>query len=273
MRGNPATSLPLAFTLLLATAACDNTVDPFVADSRGDDFAVYGYLDAGADTQFVRIAPVIDAADLTFEDSLGAVAELHDIPAAASTRMQDSSVAIEGGRRAYIYSTTMPRYAGSVYRLDVFYPGRDTLRISTRVPGPDQVEIDEPRADIRGFLVQPVQWTDVFRVRDVLVTYDVQTAQGPRKLELPYLAPTDAEAPEILVRLERDRDVVMHSLAAEVDTSRVSLLTINVSAELLSQDWAHAATSSRLFFGAVGRVSRSWTVSDSVAHRIGYYVP
>lgn len=258
--------------LFLATAACDNTVDPFVSESRGDDFAVYGYLDAGADTQFVRISPVIDASGFTFGDSLGAVVLLHEISGATGTRMQDSSVTIEGGRRAYIYYTTIPLSAGGMYRLDVFYPGRDTLRISTRVPGPDQVVAEKPRADIRGFLIQPVQWTDVFRVRDVLVTYGVQTPQGPRALELPYLAPTDGEA-EILLGLERDRDVVLHSLAAEVDTGRVSLLTISVSAELLSRDWAHVGTSSRSFFGAVGRVSRSWTVSDSIAQRIGYYVP
>lgn len=275
MRRNPFAHIALlaAPVLLLTFAGCDNAVDPFVEESQSGRFAVYGYLDASADTQFVRISPLIESAGYVYGDSLGADVILTNLTTGTRTRMRGTSVSIGDGRRAYVFHATSAVSVGSAFRLDVFYPGRDTTTVVTQVPGPDQIEAGVPAPDVRGFIVQRVRWTAIHDVREVVVTYTVETERGPIVVEMPYGDPEDGEAFATDVRLERDRDVVLRSLPAGIDTAAVTLEHVGISAEMLSPEWQNAGTSAREFFGSVARVGRSWTLPDSTAARIGYRLP
>jgi hypothetical protein len=58
MRRRPLAAVLLAAALAAAfSAACDDTLDPW-SDNTVGPFAIYGYLDLNADTQWVRVAPV-----------------------------------------------------------------------------------------------------------------------------------------------------------------------------------------------------------------------
>ncbi len=49
--------LPLTLFLILALTACDSSFEPITQEPT-HFFAVFGFLDTAADTQFVRVSPV-----------------------------------------------------------------------------------------------------------------------------------------------------------------------------------------------------------------------
>ena len=49
--------LPLTLSLILVLAACDNSFEP-INEEPTDFFAIFGFLDTAADTQFVRVSPL-----------------------------------------------------------------------------------------------------------------------------------------------------------------------------------------------------------------------
>lgn len=252
---------------------CDNTIDPYTS-SAGEQYAVYGYLDSEADTQFVRVVPVIDATGFDYQESLGVQVELLDLRSGELIRLQDSSVALGIDRRAYIYYTAQKPSAGSEYRLDVFSPQRDTTSVFTKMPGVDQVDMQNPEPNITGQLIQRVAWTAVSSVRDVRVHYQVRTTSDVEVVSRSYSSPTQARPYVTIIELDRDSRFVFDELFPNRDDSTgVALLGVSISAELRSPEWASADEHGTTFFGSVGRVEKTWILPDSVITRLGYIVP
>ncbi|MEX2601182.1 MAG: hypothetical protein WD355_06005 [Balneolaceae bacterium] len=79
-------------------------------------FSIYGYLDASADTQWVRVMPV--RADLILEPApIDAIVTLEHVETGESTVMNDSLVAYAHGVYAWNFWTTMDLEPGEAYRL------------------------------------------------------------------------------------------------------------------------------------------------------------
>lgn len=258
---------------VLLLSACDNTIDPFTSTAGGPQFAVYGILDTREDTQFVRVSPIIDSAGFNYGESLDAEVTLTDVSTQVRVNMQDSSVAIGGGRRAYIYFTLAPVLAGRTYQLDVFGSTGDTTRVLTQVPGSQNIQVGAPYRGVRSFLSQRVDWIGVSRVRDVEVHYDLETNAGPFRISRPYADPDVSIGEQTVVLLERERDDVLAALPAAVDTSTVALSNVAISAELLSPEWGYAGNRPPVFLAAVSRGAREWTLADSIVVALGYRLP
>lgn len=265
--------LAVAFGVLTTLTACDNTVDPF-ADTARRSFAVYGYLDSRADTQFVRVTPVIGASGFEYGESLDAEVILTDLDRGTTIAMQDFSVALEDDRRAYVYYTLERPVAGNAYRLDVYSPdGGDTTDAITHMPGPDQVIVGDAERDVTGRYMQMVRWMDVSSVRDIVVHYELRAGATLTTVSVDYPSPQAGESNETRLNLEWDRDVVLRSLPAGTDTSDVDLRGVSVTADLASREWGMIADSPKEFFAAVGRVHREWSLPDSVVAAMGYRLP
>lgn len=265
--------LAVALGALIMLTACDNTVDPF-ADTSHRAFAVYGYLDSRADTQFVRVTPVIGASGFEYGESLDAEVILTDLHTGTPVALQDFSVVLEDGRRAYVYYTLERPVAGNTYRLDVYSPdGGDTTDAVTHMPGPDQVIVEDAERDVTGRYMQMVRWLDVSSVRDIVVHYEVRAGPSVTTVSVNYPSPQAGESNETRLNLEWDLDVVLRSLPAGTDTSDVELRGVNVTADLASREWGMIADSPRQFFAAVGRVHREWILPDSVIAAMGYRLP
>lgn len=265
--------LAVAFGALITFTACDNTVDPFAETSRRA-FAVYGYLDSRVDTQFVRVTPVIGASGFEYGESLDAEVILTDLHRGTTVALQDFSVALEDGRRAYVYYTLAKPLAGTAYRLDVYSPGGgDTTDAVTHMPGPDQVIVGDAERDVTGRYMQMVRWLDVSTVRDIVVHYELRVGASVTTVSVDYPSPRAGVSNETRLNLEWDRDIVLRSLPAGTDTSDVALRGVNVTADLASREWGMIADSPSEFFAAVGRVHREWTLPDSVVTAMGYRLP
>lgn len=123
--GRPAVSV-LRFRLLAAALAiafaggCDDTVQPLHEDEDAI-FSMFGYLDLGADTQWVRVMPVRETLFLDPEP-IDAVVTLEHVGSGRTVTLSDSLFAFVGGplegvAYAYNFWTTEPLEAEATYRL------------------------------------------------------------------------------------------------------------------------------------------------------------
>lgn len=96
--------------------SCDQTFDPIKESNF--NFSINGYLDATADTQWVRVMPVRDS--LLFEPGpINAVVTLEEVTSGMSVTMNDSLFRYleGGGAYAYMFWTTFDVKPEETYRL------------------------------------------------------------------------------------------------------------------------------------------------------------
>src|SRR5690606_7049986 len=124
----------------------------------------------------------------------------------------------------------------------------------------------------RGLLIQSVEWQMVSRIRSVEVTYRLATSAGPMRMLRPYAAPVFASERTVL-QLEVDSRQILMDLAGEVDTGRVALDGLEISAELHSPEWSRPVSGDPPFLAAVSRATKSWTLPDSLVLVLGFQVP
>lgn len=84
-RSDPAIAVLLTLTALLLWAGCEHSFDPILENDRYF-FSIYGYLDATADTQQVRVMPIRDQL-YAGPDSIDAEVTLHHLESGNSVRM------------------------------------------------------------------------------------------------------------------------------------------------------------------------------------------
>ncbi|MDR8392318.1 hypothetical protein NC796_14285 [Aliifodinibius sp. S!AR15-10] len=105
------------FTLLLILfiVSCDPNFDPLEKNDKYH-FSFYGYLDASADTQWVRVMPVRDS--LFFSPQpLDALVTIESLDDGKTATLKDTLFSFSGGRYAWNYWTTMDIEPGGYYRL------------------------------------------------------------------------------------------------------------------------------------------------------------
>ena len=174
----------LLAAVLLAAPACETSVDPFVESDRY--FSVFGYLDAGADTQFVRVSPLRRGVPVS-PDPLDAVVTLEHLATGRTVTLRDSVFTYGGGRRAHNFWTAEPILPGATYRLTV---GRSDGAASTATvsvpPAPPDVGLDTGRSiGVANPPAQVITIDGIAAVADVQVRYVL--ADGTSRLAVSYL--------------------------------------------------------------------------------------
>ena len=120
----------LLVAALAALAACESALDP--ADPAGRYYSLSGYLDASADTQWVRVEPVADR--------IGGTAGPLDVrvtlegPGEAVV-LEQRVVEFETGP-AHLFWTTLDLEPGATYRLVAERPDGAATRTVVRLPEP-----------------------------------------------------------------------------------------------------------------------------------------
>lgn len=101
--------------ILLFAAGCNETFEPWQENDQYY-FSIYGYLDASADTQWVRVMPVRE--DLLLEPGpIGAVVTLEHLEGEETVAMNDSLIEFAHNAYAYNFWTTMKLQPGQTYRI------------------------------------------------------------------------------------------------------------------------------------------------------------
>lgn len=111
-------SMLLLFALITASFvflnACEDTFEPMKENDRYF-FSIYGFLDASADTQWVRIIPL--RTGLNQLPELDATVTLENLETGETSVMHDSLFQYTGGNQAWNFWTTMELSPEGSYRL------------------------------------------------------------------------------------------------------------------------------------------------------------
>jgi hypothetical protein len=262
---------------ILCALGCDNSINP-ISEAAEGVFAVYGYLDTAADTQFVRIEGLRDSAFGT-DDSVDGV-EVTSTGGSEGIRLwQESPVSLDGGGIGHVYFSVFPAEPGKEYALRVGPPNGPATEARVRMPPIPRLSTDPPQGDSLS-LVQSIGVLGVDREPlKLTVLYEVR---GPSDAE-PTRIPIDygkggtatARGWEFDVFLSRDRSSVMAALQRDQADRDVEMVSLQVFAELRSPEWDDEGDPSNItsglgFFGAVGRFNLGWQLSPEFVSVLGY---
>lgn len=287
----PFTSLLVA-VLLIGLAACDETVNPFVDAERY--FTVYGYLDTGRDTQYVRVIPL---RRMIGEADEGADAVVTSTSAENGERIvwRDSVLQLADGSVGHVFYAPFRPIPDWTYRLEVGRLDGVTSWAEVTIPPASRAAVMDPTAS-GAVVAQRVVWDDVdfppFRVevwyrfmntrpdlpfREAVVTYD-DVGQV-----------TDENDWEVRVQLTRDRSRVTELLGISED-ARLTLLGIGMRLAITDEQWrppggvfdreilVQPGTFSNVrngfgFVGGVNQFTVEWALSKETVDRLGYGFP
>jgi len=141
MRRQPARTLPLASLpiALLAFTACDDTFVPI--EREAVFYSIHGYLDASADTQWIRVMPVRDL-EMTDSTPLDAIVFLEEVESGKRIEMVDSIFHFPAanpdvdGEGIYVHNfwTSEPILPGATYRFSATVKGGPTAEATISIP-------------------------------------------------------------------------------------------------------------------------------------------
>jgi hypothetical protein len=166
--------------LLALLAACDATFSPILPSQLR--FSVFGYLDASADTQWIRVTPVRPTI-LTSADPLGATVTLENLSTGRAVELRDSVFRYSPldpdlgseGMYAHNYWTAERIEPGATYRFSVAREGGPTSEAVVRIPTDYEAEVwlaQADRATSRGDVVSIVGLRHVALVRTTTYFHD-----------------------------------------------------------------------------------------------------
>lgn len=259
--------------------ACENTVEPFADSSR--HFAIFGFLDAAADTQYLRVEPTRPRPDRQEAST--------EVPSLTTTNLftnesvvwRDSTIQLENGSTGLLFWAVFKPTPGHAYELEVKREDGATSSATTAVPDFDDIEIMAPRQGFSG-LVQTIVLGDVSRRPEkVEISYEVALAPGDSHSTIHidyggFGAPVE-DGWQIIARLSRDRELINSRLS--VAPSRALLLyEVSMTVRLLSSDWPLPESEGRFTnvvdgFGFVGSAAThtvQWKLDSLVVEQLGF---
>ncbi|MEX0822607.1 MAG: hypothetical protein WD021_10705 [Rhodothermales bacterium] len=287
-------SRPWHIVPLLALAfltACDNTIDPVVDDGT-HAFAITGYLDMGADTQFVRIAalrqPEPSASTPVPRSVVTTRLSTHEIVVWQEASASAGDVSSAGGipstgeaasRRDHVFFAPFRPAAGASYVIEIRDSGTGALKGFTSVPDAPAIEIDAPRV-FGGDVSQRLAFDGIAEPARVRAAYNLHVGSPQRgaRVEVDYDARFYSSAGnrvEIFVPYDLDFERVRQEVMDRFGGPPIILERMELTVRALSREWLSPATATNIengegFFASVGEFTASWSIADSTAERIGF---
>lgn len=123
----------LVFVLLLILSACDQTFDP-IKKNDNSVFSMFGYLDATADTQWVRITP-LRRTSITPEIVPDMTVTLEHVETGNSVVMKDSLFKLAGDYNVInVYSGELEVRPEQTYRIRAERPDGASSQVTVEIP-------------------------------------------------------------------------------------------------------------------------------------------
>lgn len=132
------------FVTLLFLSSCNESFKP-LSDSSTSPVSMYGYLDASADTQWVRVTPVRELLDMPpVKPEMEVI--LKNMETGNSVLMKDTLITLQGGMNIVNVWTTREIEPGQTYTLEGQRPdgasSRAVVTIPAEIPSVD-MEVSE----------------------------------------------------------------------------------------------------------------------------------
>ena len=272
-------SLPLTLSLFLVLAACDNSFEP-INEEPTSFFAVFGFLDTAADTQFVRVSPLRETVEAS--GGLAARVSTRTLGTGEEVVWQDSLVALDDGEAGLLFYAPLPVEPGDSYQLDVRGDDGEATRALTQVPLRVSLDLGPVTTDFNDRLAQRVTLLGVQRVpRSMNMLYRVMPpgATDTLTIRLPlFVFGGSADGIVLRVPLEADRDEILERLQRLQRDTTVVLHSVGLELEQLSDEWETPNASVNIengfgFFGSIARYVETWTLEAADIRALGYTPP
>jgi len=130
----------LSCLLALLLPGCDDSFNPFVGEER--PFTLWGYLDAGADLQQVRVFSIESRPGTDRAGPIDAVVTSTDLQTGEQRRWTDTEVVYADSSVGHIFRAAFRAEHGHRYRLEVMRSDGATSRVEVTVPPAVEVAID-----------------------------------------------------------------------------------------------------------------------------------
>lgn len=264
--------------LLAWSTACDDTIQP-LADNPESLFAVYGFLDSSADTQFVRVEalrPTVLAMDDT-PARLDAEVTSTDLDTGEQIPWSDSLVVLDDGSTGHLFFAAFRPRVGGTYRLEVRRPDGRTTHATTQLPPTPDMSVSSPVGDTLN-LAQRILLSNLpDRPFQVSMQYQVGRSPGQRDtFDIAYgnIWKRLSTGWEIEIQLVRDQRIILARLDLDSMDKSVLFYGLNMVVSLLSTEWnttpSRNITNGEGFFGAISRTPLSWELTSDDVATIGF---
>lgn len=280
--------------VLSLSAACSETVDPFIDSDRR--FSLYGTLEMDRDTQFVRVVPVSREIDAVEGARLEATVTSRDLTTGDAALWRDSLMSV-GEEAAHIFWAPIRIQASHTYRIEVTGPSDDVVTY-LETTAPDRIV---GRVLEENLSISPVNGTPPGQQRVLWSGLDREPFRVQLwyrfldRIEAPFvdiLSPVGATlvppAPgatgwEVRVDLREDRE----RMGEAINVDAYALMGLGVEVTLLDMAFqppggvfdpdflSQPGTFSNVvngfgFVGIVGRFSVEWFLGDDTLGELDY---
>lgn len=171
----------LTVCFLLTLSGCDDNFQPLQENER-HSFSIYGYLDASADTQWVRVTPVREQLEQsTSKPEMEVI--LDQLQGGDTTVMNDSLLLFPDGFHVLNAWTTTDIEAGQTYRLQAERPDGAVSWVTVTIPD------DFPMPRLEGKCNVKLVIEGVERLADVQYRWHVRVSRPGRVYETFWTVP------------------------------------------------------------------------------------
>jgi hypothetical protein len=265
---------PVLLFCALLLAACGDAFDPFVESDQ--TFALYGFLDARRDTQFVRVEAITDRAEPG--SAVEALVTSTDLATGAATSWRDTLLRRDDGALGSAFFAVFRPEPGRMYRIEAARPDAPgaasaaVVAIPAEPPlwtaAPETVGDDVvQRLTLPGGLV-PENVRIVYRVRRVGADGDPIGFSFNRAAQ-PALG---GGAFDVLVPLTRDARAIRTTLGIDPEDpggDRLALLDLELVYEIVDTERAEV-TGGVGNVGAAAGFAAGWTLAPEFVRAIGF---
>lgn len=215
--------------LAVMFVSCDQSFQP-LKENDVSPFSMYGYLDASADTQWVRVTPLREQVE-TISEKPEMNVTLENLENGTTAVMEDSLLQffLPGGQNTVNVRTSMEVEFGQSYQVKAERPDGATSSVTVTIPEDFPTPRVIPRA-FDGCLIR-LEISDVKRLADVQYQMRVKIARPGlefiRSVSVPFRSRIRQTAPDeyrVNINLIRARDMAMSELGPFPANTKLEVL-------------------------------------------------
>lgn len=277
-RGNIIWAAVAWLTVVVGLSACENVIEPLTEDAERV-FAVHGFLDMAADTQFVRVSalrPTVLDEERVLENVKVTSVNQNSLDA---VDWIDSTIVLDDGTAGHLFYGVFRPESNVSYELKIIKDGSIAAKATTTIPDRPPYFASVPTGDTLQFS-QVVVIQGLSSVPyDVSVEYDVSRPEAAQseKITIPY-PPDDTNVLggwELEVFLKRDQFTALSQLDWPASGPPLELRSVRASVAILGTEWGETDAPKNLenahgFFSSIGRFDLPWTLERSDVEKMGF---
>ncbi len=263
---------------LLGVLGCENVISP-LTDDADKVFAIHGFLDMAADTQFVRVSALRSAILAEQPELVNVVVQSVDQNTLEVVDWSDLVIELDDGTEGILFFGSFTPMSERTYELQVLKDGNLVATAKTTLPESPSYFTLTPSGDTLQFSQIIVVEGITGRPFEVGVRYEVsRPSEDPPEtvfIEYEQDGSNTLGGWQFEVFLKRDQFSVLQQIDWPLFGPPLELRRVSAFVSLKSEEWANASSPDNFenahgFFGSVGRFELPWILTPADVGKLGY---